>query len=406
MKKETRICITVGISLFLLYGAIQLWPFLAKAAGIFLGAIAPVFFGAFCAYLVSLPMGFYERIWFPKSQKKFVVATRAPIAMVLALLSIAAVCSVVVALILPQLVECINLILDLIPKAYRSTVAFLDRHHLLSGDLVETLYQIDWKSRLADLISLVSNGVTGAVSLIVSTVTGVVSGLISAFLSFIFALYILLSKKKLKRQCKKLVRLYLPRSFGEKLLHVVAIADDCFHRYIVGQCMEAVILGVLCAVGMLLLRLPYAGMISALIAFTALIPIAGAYVGAAVGAFMILPVSPLQSLIFLIFLIILQQLEGNLIYPKVVGTSLGLPALWVLAAVTIGGGMLGIMGMFLGVPAAATLYRLLREDVRRREKALAGATPSDTADAPSDTAADAPSDAHSDTTDADEAPKH
>ena len=149
----------------------------------------------------------------------------------------------------------------------------------------------------------------------------------------------------------------------QQALHVLAVLDESFHKYIVGQCTEAIILGVMCMVGMWILRLPYAAMISALIAFTALIPVAGAYIGGGIGALMIFTVSPVQALVFLIYLVVLQQLEGNLVYPRVVGTSVGLPALWVLAAVTIGGGVLGIAGMLLGVPLAAALYRLVREQV-------------------------------------------
>ena len=141
--------------------------------------------------------------------------------------------------------------------------------------------------------------------------------------------------------------------------------NECFHKYIVGQCTEALILGGLCLAGMLILQLPYAPMISALIAFTALIPVAGGYIGAGIGAFMILTVSPVKALIFLIFIVVLQQLEGNIIYPKVVGSSMGLPAIWVLAAVTIGGGIMGIIGMVISVPIAATAYRLLQKDLNR-----------------------------------------
>ena len=147
--------------------------------------------------------------------------------------------------------------------------------------------------------------------------------------------------------------------------YILSLTDECFHNYIVGQCTEAVILGVLCTIGMLILRLPYAVMIGAVIAFTALIPVAGAYIGGAVGFVLIVTVSPVKAIVFLIYLNVLQQLEGNLIYPRVVGSSLGLPAIWVLAAVTVGGGVMGILGMLLGVPLAAVLYRLLRADVNK-----------------------------------------
>ena len=152
------------------------------------------------------------------------------------------------------------------------------------------------------------------------------------------------------------------------MCYVLEVVNDCFHRYIVGQCIEAVIIGSLCALGMAILRLPYATMVGALVAFTALIPVAGAYIGAAVGAFMILTVDPVKAVVFLIFLVILQQFEGNVIYPKVVGSSMGLPGIWVLAAVTVGGGMMGIAGMLLGVPLAAAAYRILRDDVVNGEQ--------------------------------------
>jgi len=158
----------------------------------------------------------------------------------------------------------------------------------------------------------------------------------------------------------------LPEKQGRKISYVTGVINDSFHRYIVGQFTEAIILGVLCALGMLVFGFPYAGMIGALIGFTALIPVAGAYIGGVVGFIMILTVSPVKALLFIVFLVVLQQLEGNLIYPKVVGGSLGLPAIWVLAAVTIGGALMGISGMLIGVPIAASVYRLIRDDMRRK----------------------------------------
>ena len=142
--------------------------------------------------------------------------------------------------------------------------------------------------------------------------------------------------------------------------------NDSFHRFIVGQCTEAVILGGLCMIGMWIFRFPYAVMVGVLIGFSALIPFAGAYIGAGVGAFMILTESPLQALLFLVFIVVLQQLEGNLVYPKVVGSSIGLPGIWVLAAITIGGGLMGVLGMLLAVPLLATVYKLIQADVRKR----------------------------------------
>lgn len=199
----------------------------------------------------------------------------------------------------------------------------------------------------------------GIVSSVFSTTVTVVVG-------FIFALYLLAGKEKIGGQMTLLFRKYLPAKLVDKIFYVLHVFDGCFHSFIVGQCTEAVVLGVLCMAGMFLLRLPYAAMIGCLIGFTALIPVAGAYIGAVVGAVMIVTVSPVKAIIFIVFLVVLQQLEGNLIYPKVVGSSIGLPGIWVLAAVTVGGGVMGIGGMLLGVPTAAALYRLLQNDVRKK----------------------------------------
>ena len=208
-----------------------------------------------------------------------------------------------------------------------------------------------------------SSGLGGVVGFVAGTVSTVFSGAVTTLLSVIFTIYLLSGKDRLRAQCHRLMRFALRPKHYDRACYVLRVADDSFHRYIVGQCTEALILGALCTVGMLILQLPYATMIGALVAFTALIPVAGAYIGAAVGAFMILTISPVQALIFLVFLVVLQQLEGNLIYPRVVGASLGLPGIWVLAAVTVGGSLMGIFGMLLAVPLAASVYRLMRENI-------------------------------------------
>ena len=154
---------------------------------------------------------------------------------------------------------------------------------------------------------------------------------------------------------------------SERIKHALSVMNQCFRRYIVGQVTEALILGALCTIGMLILQIPYASVIGALVTFMALIPIMGAYISAIVGSIIIFTVSPVKALVFLIFIVILQQVEGNVIYPKVVGTSLGLPGLWVLAAVTVGGGLFGIPGMILGVPLTATLYTLIKEKLNAEE---------------------------------------
>ena len=183
-----------------------------------------------------------------------------------------------------------------------------------------------------------------------------------------FAIYILSGKEKLKRQGGRLMRVWLPQKLNDTLLYVFKVCNMTFRHFIAGQSTEAIILGTLCMIGMAILRIPYAPMIGALVGVTALIPVVGAFVGTIVGALMILTVDPFKAFVFVIFLLILQQVEGNLIYPRVMGAKINLPAMWVLAAVTVGGNLAGPLGMLLGVPAASAAYALLREATNRREK--------------------------------------
>lgn len=365
-QKDVKFYLTIGISIFLLYLAIHFWPSVFAFFGSVCTAALPLFIGAGMAYIFAIPMDFYQRILFAKAKNRIVLKIRTPLCLLLSVLSILTLLGLVIGLIVPQLISCVQLILDLLPGAITKLLALLDEYHLLSDEVFKRLSAIDWKDRIGDLINMVTSGVSGVVNVVITTVAGVISGLITGLLSFIFALYILLARGQLKKQFSLLFATYLPEKLNGKLTYLFRVLNASFHKYIVGQCLEAIILGVLCALGMLILRLPYSAMIPALIAFTALIPIAGAYIGAVVGAFMILTVSPVKALVFLIFLLILQQIEGNLIYPKVVGSSLGLPGFWVLSAVTIGGGMFGVAGMLLGVPFAAALYHVLRHNVKNR----------------------------------------
>lgn len=213
-------------------------------------------------------------------------------------------------------------------------------------------------------------------------IAAVFSTVLSVFMSFVFAVYLLSGKEKLGGGINRLLSVYAKPRFKQVFDKVFCVVDDCFHRFIVGQCTEAVILGLLCMIGMNIFGFPYATMIGTLIGFTALIPIAGAYIGAAVGAFMVFTAdSFLKAVLFVVFIVILQQLEGNLIYPKVVGASIGLPGIWVLAAITIGGAIGGIFGMLLGVPIAASIYKLVRMDMERRSAVKNGELSAEAAEA-------------------------
>jgi len=201
-------------------------------------------------------------------------------------------------------------------------------------------------------------------------VTGVAKGLFNFILAFTFAVYILATKEKLVAQVSKASRAFIKEDKRKKIKYVIDITNKMFSSFIVGQVTEAIILGTLCALGMLIFKFPYALSVGAFVGITSLVPIFGAWAGGAVGFLLIAVDSPLQAVIFIIFIIVLQQLESNLIYPRVVGTSIGLPGIWVLAAITVGGGLGGIVGMLLGVPTAATIYQLFKNEANRRlEKA-------------------------------------
>ena len=369
LKFEWKNCLKAGISIFILYLCIYYWGSFSGLLSVALSAAMPLIIGCVIAYLINILMTFYEKHYFAGGKGSRTNRGRRPICLLLAYLTMLAIIALIIGLVVPQLVSCVKLIISELPDVLKSLSAWLKTLSFVPENFVSVLTSVDWESRIDNIIKVLTSGVGGVMDTVVKTVSSVFSGIITAFISIIFSVYLLASRDKLKNQINRLMDHYLKDSINCRIRYFLSVLNDCFHRYIVGQCTEAVILGVLCTVGMLILRLPYATMIGALVAFTALIPVAGAYIGAFVGAFMILSVSPIKALIFLVFLVILQQLEGNLIYPRVVGSSIGLPGIWVLAAVTLGGGIMGIGGMLIGVPLTAALYRIIKDDINKKPTA-------------------------------------
>ncbi len=365
MKLEWKTCFRAGITLLALFLIISYRSQILDYGLLLLSAAAPLIIGAIIAYPVNILMSFYERHYFPKSQKALVLKSKRVVSLVLSYLTLVLIVVLVFALVIPQFISCIGVLIEAIPKYIPKVIEKLNEYNIPTDDIVAKLKDIDWQARIRQIIELISSGVGDAMEVVVGTVSSVFSGIVTTLIALIFSVYILLQKDSINRQIGKIADRYIKPTITEKINHILSVMNDCFHKYIIGQCTEAIILGALCTIGMLILRLPYATMIGPLVALTALIPIAGAYIGAFVGAFMILTVSPSKAIIFLIFLVILQQFEGNIIYPKVVGSSIKLPGIWVLAAVTIGGGIFGILGMLIGVPLAATAYRLIKEDVNK-----------------------------------------
>ena len=368
MKIEWKTCFRVGVSALLLYLCITYWHSVAGFGTAVLHAATPLLLGCVIAYVINILMSFYEKHYRSMVTGAKLLRLSRPVCMVGAFLTLLAVIYLVIRLVLPELLSCVELLVTKIPAGIVAVLVWLEEIGLLSEELFANLSGINWNDKMEQIMRALTAGVGNMMGTAINILSGVFSGAVTGLLAVIFSLYLLSGKEQLAAQFDRLLRRCLKERWYSKARYVLNILDDCFHRYIVGQCTEAVILGSLCAAGMMLLGLPYATMIGALVAFTALIPVAGAYIGAGVGAFMILTVAPVKALVFLGFIVILQQLEGNLIYPRVVGSSMGLPAIWVLAAVTVGGGVMGVAGMLLGVPLAATAYRLVREDVLRFEQ--------------------------------------
>lgn len=359
----------VALAAFAVYLGIYYWPTIERFIGLIASSLAPIVLGFVLAYPLNILMSFFERHLLPGSTHPVVQRLRPLASLVVAVAALAGIVAAVVVLVVPQLIDCIRLLVSEVPVALSALGAWLEDAGILTPEtldaVADSLAAFDWKAGVGDAAQLVMHGVVGAVS-------GIASGVATFLLAFVFALFVLLGKHKLSGQFNLVLERYLPGRALGRVRYVAGIVDDCFHRFLVGQCAEAAILGVLCALGMVLLGLPHPMMIGALTAFMALIPIVGALLSGIIGAFLILMESPLQALVFLVFIIVLQQLEGDLIYPHVVGSSIQLPGIWVLAAVTVGGGAFGIAGMFVGVPLAAVVYRLIRNDVYARRPHAAG----------------------------------
>lgn len=366
MKLTKKNYITILASVFVIFIVFTYRNFLENVLSKLFNALTPIFIGLVIAYLLNILMTFYEK-HYPKKAKKFFLKHKRVFCLLASVITLLLIVTCVIYLVIPELLMCIKLLASEIPDAIDKISKNTFFKNIMSETVLTSLSSINWQDYISKIVKMLTSGISGAAETVISLLSSAFSSIATAFIGIIFSIYLLLGKEKLQSQCSRLIKAYLPQEAAHRIFYVFSVLDDSFRKYIAGQCTEAVILGVLCILSMFILQFPYAVMIGTLVGFTALIPIAGAYIGASVGALMIFTVSPMKALFFIIFIIILQQLEGNLIYPRVVGKSLGLPPIFVLSAITIGGGLLGIIGMLIGVPVFTALYRLIREDVLKRE---------------------------------------
>ena len=342
------------------------------AVGYVLGLFRPLIIGFALAFILNRPCHFFFRLYRRALGKTPAAGAARPLAVVTSYVALVLVVAGVFSFVLPKLAESIQtFILNL--STYISNVQgwlnqLADYFHL---DM-QTLDLSRLNQTLENLLKQALGFLSSLGPQLLEFTTSIVSLVVTGVLALVFSIYMLSGKEKLLGQCRRVLRAYVPAKIADPLTDVVHLTSDTFTRFVTGQLIEACILGGLCTVGMLFIQPDYAPLIGVTIGASAIIPVAGAYIGAMLSAVLLLMVSPLKALIFLVFLVILQQIEGNVIYPKVVGSSIGLPGIWVLAAVTVGGGIGGIAGMLLAVPVTATFYRLLRTDVQRRQAPPAG----------------------------------
>lgn len=347
------------------------WNSIMGLVGSIYKTLGPIINGAIFAYILNLLMVRYERL-LSKLQVKMplIKELKRPVSMLLSLLTFVLAVIMILVLVLPQLSTAISRFIEVIPsistwlqKAIEEYDAYFPQLQTLMSQL-----NINWGSLIQQSMTVLNSLSSNFLNITFTTITGVASNTINSILSLMVALYILGSKERLLLQGKRLIMAYLKPSHAQTLLDIIRLMNESFTNFFVGMTLEGIILGSLVTVAASIFNLPYAGMLGVIAGVMALIPIIGGYISAAVGTLMLLAVSPSQALFYLVMVIIIMQLEGNLIYPRVVGGSIGLPGLWVLVAFTVGGGLMGISGMILGIPLAATLYKLLGRDVLMREK--------------------------------------
>ena len=382
-KRALRRAIWMVFAAFLLFvaamGVVYSKQVIAASLAVWT-AVLPLLLGCIIAYVLNLIMGRLERIYFPKSENKVANATRRPVCLILSIAIIAAIVAIIVNLVFPQIRASWDVLENGVMMVAQNAYSWGEQNEdaLLSALGAGGLDNLrESFTKLFESLSSGSSEGTSQISSILttvfSTVYSIAHGVFIGIVAVVFSLYILIDKERVINGARAAVDLLLPQKGARAVRHAAHVANDSFSRFITGQCIEAVILGTLCAIGMTIFGMPYAPAVGACVGMTALVPVFGAWLGGAVGFLMILTVDPMMAVWFVVFLIILQQIESHLIYPNVVGASVGLPGIWVFAAVLVGGALFGVLGMFLGVPAVATVRTLVIERAAKMRAAKAQA---------------------------------
>lgn len=356
-SKPVKLILLAGLVLFVVLRFEQV----AGLFNLIIGIIMPLFVGVIIAYILNLIVKVFEKYYFPRSKRIWVNKMRKPVCVVLACLLVILILLFVITLITPQIISILRILGTQIPVLYEKIISYANQTLRSYPEIQNYLPELpdDIDQKIFDLLSNMTGGALNIAGSAIGSVIGFV-------ISIVFAMYLLFARDALLRKFNKAFSVYLTEHKRERIYSIFGVANNVFSKFFIGQAIEAFILGSLCTIGMLVIGFPYAGMIGAVVGITALIPVVGAYIGGIVGFTIIFTENIYQAIGFVVFLIILQQFESGLIYPKVVGTSVGLPGIFVFASVIIGGGLFGIPGVLFGVPITATIYKLLQKDVSRK----------------------------------------
>lgn len=363
--------ITIGAVLILIYLALNNITGILGTISYLAGLIMPFIVGGVIAFIFNVPMKAIEKnikkLVDKKCKKQHNKLVRV-LAYFLTLIIIIAVIAGVLLIVVPELVNTIADLISQVPVAFNKLLAWLQTMLASYPEYEEKLnsISINWDSVLANMMNFLSIGTKGIINGGIGAISGLFSGITNFFIGFVFSVYVLFQKEKLASQCKKLLYVMISERRADQIVEILRLTNTTFSNFLSGQCLEACILGALFVITLSILRMPYALLIGIIIGVTALVPIVGAFIGCAVGVVLIMMTSPLKALIFIAIFLILQQIEGNLIYPHVVGNSVGLPGMWVLVAATIGGNLFGIMGMLTFIPISSVCYALLRTFVNNK----------------------------------------
>ena len=365
-KNKLKVLIAISILIVLVIICMRNIDIFTSAISWCTGIVMPLLVGCGIAIFINVPMRFFETHLWRKSKSKFWCKARRPIAFALSMLFIVGCIGGVIWIVIPELVEAVKILVQS-ATVFVQKIGGMTEEEFAELPFGELLSRIDWNHLLETLQSWLTKQSGTIVNTLFGTVTTLAKEIFNLVLSVVFAINILLVKEKLKNMVKRILKVWVPKR-SDYIAHVLSVANASFRNYIGGQLLESAILTCLVLIGMLIFGFPYAPMISVLIGVLTWIPMVGVFIGAGLGAFMILTVDPVKALWFIVFFVILQQIEGNLIYPRVMGKRVNLPGIWILAVFTLGGGLGGPVGMLLSIPIFSTVYTLFKEATDKKEK--------------------------------------